>query len=102
MIEHMFVTGSGVYVVELEHLGNNTYKYTFSTPTQKNLFTGSDLRMGACHSPHNSSEVARSLLSFLTTRIGDAGETYFRKYTPEQLAWANSWECEQLACEFEL
>lgn len=102
MIERMFVTGSGVYVVELEHLGNNTYKYTFSTPTQKNLFTGSDLRMGACHSPHNSSEAARSLLSFLTTRIGAAGEAYFANYTPEQLVWANSEECEQFACEFEV
>lgn len=102
MIEHKFVTGSGEYLVEMEYIGERKYKYTFSTPTQKNLFAGSDLRMGIFHTPENSVDAARTLLSFLTMQPGDIEKEYFDKYTPEQLAWAKSKECEQLHCEFDL
>lgn len=102
IIEQKFITGSGTYIVELEHIGERKYRYTFSTPTQKNLFAGSDLRMGIFHTPENSVDAARTLLNFLTMRPGDIEKEYFDKYTPEQLAWANSNECEQLQCEFDL
>ena len=60
IIEHKFVTGSGTYAVELEYIGERKYRCTFSTPTQKNLFAGSDLRMGIFHIPENSVDAARA------------------------------------------
>jgi len=43
-----------------------------------------------------SYKAALSLLGFLTLRPGDTDGEYFSKYTPEQLEFANSQDCENL------
>lgn len=37
------------------------------------------------------------LLGFLTLKPGDTDDEYFEKYTPEQLAWTKSIQCEDLS-----
>ena len=46
----------------------------------------------------DSDEALRGLLGFLTLRPGDTDRDYFAGYSPEQLAFAGSSECEELAC----
>ncbi len=61
----------------------------------KVLFAGGDF----CGSPmyaDNSDSTARSLLGFLTLKPGDTDADYFNEYSPEQLAWCQSSECEAL------
>ena len=45
----------------------------------------------------DSSEAATHLLAFLTLKPGDTDDEYFEDYTPEQLAWVESADCEELA-----
>ena len=44
----------------------------------------------------DSDETLRAILGFLTLRPGDTDRDYFDDYTPEQLAWAESTECDYL------
>ena len=44
----------------------------------------------------DSDESLRDLLGFLTLRPGDTDSDYFEEYTPEQMAFAESYDCECL------
>lgn len=46
----------------------------------------------------DSVQTIYALLSFLTLRPGDTDKEYFQDYTPIQLDWCNSLECEDLQC----
>lgn len=61
------------------------------------LFTGNDFKPA----PNNNIDSIQScvdLLGFLTCQPGDTDSEYFDKYTATQMAWAKSYECEQLKC----
>lgn len=89
------------YVMTLEDTGRTgefgkaRVSYTFSKPDGTVLFEGDDLFASPLHDSEGL-EMAKTLLTFLTLQPGDTDEEYFEYYTPEQLEWANSWECEQL------
>jgi len=74
--------------------GKGRVAYTFSKPTGELLFSGNDL-FTPFRDPEGL-ECAKTLLTFLTLQPGDIDDEYFDKYTPEQLEWAKSFECEQL------
>ena len=59
------------------------------------LFEGNDFYPGLLYA-NDSMETVYALLGFLTVQEMDTDEEYFDDYSPEQMAWANSWECEQL------
>lgn len=70
-------------------------KYEFINPDGVILFEGEDLGASPLHDPEGM-ETAKALLSFLTLKKGDTDEEYFDNYTPEQLAFSESFDCEQL------
>lgn len=70
-------------------------EYTFSTPDGELLFSGDDLGCSPLHGPE-SMESAKALLCFLTVRKGDTDEEYFDSYTPRQLEFSESMDCEHL------
>lgn len=43
-----------------------------------------------------SEESVMALLGFLTCQLGDTDDDYFKDYTPQQLDWIESQECEDL------
>lgn len=63
----------------------------------KLLFKGDDYRPSILHG-HDSIESAMVLLGFLTCQPGDTDPGYFANYTPEQLAFAESYTAESLKC----
>jgi hypothetical protein len=62
------------------------------------LFEGEDFAGSPMHAS-DSDETLAALLTFLCLRPGDTDREYFESYSPEQLAWAGSYDCEVLACE---
>lgn len=62
------------------------------------LFTGNDFRPSPLHSIDNI-ESMTSLLGFLTVQKGDVEEEYFKNYTPAQIEWSESQDCELLKVE---
>ena len=62
---------------------------------RKLLFKGTDYRPSLLYNWVDI-ETSLNLLSFLTVQPTDVHPNYFRNYTPTQLAWAESFECEQL------
>lgn len=91
------------YKVLLTDLGYNAKQgkhqvdYTLITPDNTMLFSGNDFFASPLHSP-TSKESALALMGFLTCKPGDVEPEYFDGYTESQLAWANSFACEQLSC----
>ena len=75
--------------------------FGFFDPDGKLLFSGTDF----CCAPAfavDSDDAIRSLLGFLTLKPGDTDDEYFQDYTPAQLAFTESSDCEELsmwACE---
>jgi hypothetical protein len=70
--------------------------YAFYQPdTDEPLFIGEDF-----HVPYNkaidANDVLRSLMGFLTLRIGDTDREYFDEYTPEQMAFIEGPDVEGL------
>jgi len=61
----------------------------------KLLFEGNDFYPSPLDA-NDSTNTVYSLLAFLTAQYSDVDDGYFDDYSPEQMAWANSWECEQL------
>jgi len=59
------------------------------------LFAGRDLHASPLDKPTGKS-AALALLSFLTLREGDTDSDYFDDYTPAQLAFRDSSDCEEL------
>lgn len=62
------------------------------------LFEGEDFAGSPLHAD-DSDETLAALLGFLTLRKGDTDAEHFESYTPEQLAWSASYDCEILACD---
>ncbi len=80
--------------VYLTYQGSNFLHYhTFLNGVL--LFEGKDYKPSPLCSIDSLDSII-SLLGFLTCQIGDTDNEYFAKYTPAQLAWCNSFECEQL------
>lgn len=102
MQTYTFDTRNGDYTVSLEatsrraKTGQIKTKYSLTDPHGKVVFSGSDLGCSPLNTPE-SKENAVALLSFLTLRKGDTDEGYFDNYTPEQLAWIDTDDCENLS-----
>jgi len=70
--------------------------YAFYQPnTDKPLFVGEDFYV-PFNKAIDSSDVLRSLLGFLTLRLGDTDREYFDEYTPEQMAFIEGPDVEGL------
>lgn len=59
------------------------------------LFKAEDYNPSTLHNV-DSVESAVNLLGFLTVQTGGAEPEYFKDYTPQQLEWADSIDCEKL------
>ena len=77
-------------------MGKAILSYTLVSPSGVKLFSGADFHASPMHKAI-SRDSALALLGFLTLRPGDTDREYFDSYTPEQLAWAKSYDCEMLA-----
>ena len=97
-----FDTRSGEYTVTLQETrrrattGQIKTEYSLIDASGKVIFSGNDLGCSPMHTPE-SRENAIALLAFLTLKPGDTDEDYFKDYTPEQLAWCQGDDCEDLA-----
>ena len=84
--------------LEIDHYENMRafYKYTFKSPDKKILFKGNDF---SCYAGDDNKwkENAMSLMGFLTCKQGDTDAEYFKDYTPDQLAFTESMDCEELS-----
>lgn len=60
------------------------------------LFTGNDYRPSPMYPSQDSIEATVALLDFFVLQIGDTDRSYFEKYTPEQVEWRESKDCEEL------
>ena len=79
--------------------GKERLCFDFFTPfSRKPLFVGDNFGCSPLHAI-NSKDAAKSLLGFLTLRPGDTDAEYFDDYTPQQLAWAQSYGCAALAAQ---
>lgn len=89
------------YKMTLQDLGMDVKQhkhrvaYTFSYPDGRVIFDGKDLFASPLHSPE-SLENAKALLTFLTLQEHDTDDEYFNNYTPEQLEFRDSLDCEYL------
>lgn len=70
-------------------------KYTFLNPDKEIIFKGEDFGASPLHSPEGK-ESAISLLGFLTLQKGDTDDEYFDNYTPIQIEFSESQDCENL------
>lgn len=59
------------------------------------LFTGEDFHPSPLYEPI-CKQAAISLLGFLTLKEGDTDKEYFENYTPAQLGFSQSQDCEEL------
>lgn len=80
------------------HHGRDRVAYTFGRVGEPPIFTGDDFGPSPMDDPLGYRS-ALSLMTFLTLRPGDTDRDYFDAYTPAQLVWAQSDECEYLQCE---
>lgn len=92
------------YKLTIKNLGYDTRQgkhrlqyYLIAPDTGYIIFQGNDFFTSPLHKPI-SMDSALSLMSFLTCRPSDTDDDYFKDYTPDQLRFAQSAECEQLAC----
>jgi len=69
--------------------------YELSGPDGVRIFRGTDFTSSPMHAD-DSDDALRALLGFLTLRPGDTDREYFDGYTPAQLAFAASSNCEYL------
>lgn len=72
-------------------------KYTLRNPEGKIVFAGNDFFASPLDNP-TGIDSALALMVFLTVRPGDTDQEYFENYTPDQLSFVQSFECEQLSC----
>ena len=78
-----------------DHRGQTRIGYELIDPDGLIMFGGSDFAGSPMHAD-DSDESLRALLSFLTMRPGDTDKEYFANYTPTQLEFAQTFECEAL------
>lgn len=76
--------------------GRTFLRYRFCRPDGRVLFAGADFGVSA-YSAIDSDDVVRSLMGFLTVRQGDTDREYFSAYTPDQLAWCEGSDAQDLA-----
>jgi|SRR5579859_5269993 len=77
------------------------YRYTLMMPDGRALFGKACDTVGVPTRWHYSSEdEIAALASFdaATLQPGGTDAEYFETYTPEELEWCRSYECEALAC----
>lgn len=75
--------------------GHEMVRYIFSDPKGTMIFAGDDFGASPLHDAEGDKS-AKSLLAFLTLRDGDTDAEYFANYTPAQIAFRDSFDCEQL------
>lgn len=88
--------------IHFDHIGSDNrgyYGYRLTDKDGRVLFQGNDYSAPFWRNIIPMAEIANNIMVFLTLRPGDTDDDYFDKYTPEQLAFANSFECEALQCE---
>lgn len=79
----------------LTYIGGDKVKYEMFYK-DKLLFEGNDYRPSPMYKGQDSIEAAVALLDFFVLQIGDVERDYFAKYTPEQIEWRESSDCEQM------
>jgi hypothetical protein len=77
------------------HEGNHSYVGYRFMAGNKILFQGEDLGIPG-HEAIDSDDTIRDLIGWLTLKPGDTDEEYFEKYTPEQLAFAESDDAQEI------
>jgi hypothetical protein len=75
--------------------GRTYLGYEFADASGKVIFEGTDYGCAPSHAI-DSDDSLRGLLVFLTLRKGDTDREYFDNYTPEQIAFSESSDCESL------
>jgi hypothetical protein len=78
--------------------GKSVLRYRFEDAHGAVLFEGADFGASPAHAI-DSDATLLALLSFLTLKPGDTDSDYFADYTPAQMEWARSSECEFLSCD---
>lgn len=78
----------------LAYRGSNKPKYYFFYKGEL-LFEGNDYRPSMVNDI-DSLECMVGLLGFLTLKQGDVSPDFFHDYTPHQLAWCETFECDEL------
>lgn len=81
--------------VYLTHIGSDKVQYDMFW-NGKLIFTGDDYRPSPMYPGQDSIEAIVALLDFFVLQIGDIDRSYFEKYTPEQVEWRESKDCEEL------
>lgn len=81
--------------LNLYYQGTGTLAYTLIKDGTE-LFTGDSFKASPMRNIDDL-ETALDCLSFFAVQPGDTDDEYFAAYTPAQLAWAKSYECEQLS-----
>jgi len=79
----------------LTYTGTDNVQYDMFWKEQL-IFTGNDYRPSNLYPGQDSIEAIVALLDFLTMQIGDTDRDYFANYTPEQIEWRESRDCEEL------
>jgi hypothetical protein len=78
------------------YTGGDRLHYYFFTPDNKLLFSGKDYRPSPLYKSIDCVESVIDCLSFLCLQDGATDREYFKDYTPEQLAFRDSPECEEM------
>lgn len=61
------------------------------------IFEGNDYTPSPLFSGYDSLESMATLVGLLCTQHGDVGDDFFAAYTPDQIEWRDSNECEELS-----
>ena len=69
--------------------GQSTLRYEFTDPKGSVVFEGEDFSISPYVSV-DSDEALKALLGFLTLKPGDTDDSYFEKYSAEQMDFAES------------
>lgn len=80
--------------VYLLYIGTDRVQY-YTFRNGELLFSGNDFKPSPLHCI-DAMESCVELFSFQCLQIGDTDSEYFANYTPDQLAWSESIECEQV------
>lgn len=79
-----------------DRMGKNIIGYRFWDASGALLWDAEDFACSPMHAI-DSDDCLRGILGFLTLRIGDTDPEYFESYTPDQMAWSQSSDCEYLS-----
>lgn len=78
-----------------KYVTHHTLAYALWDGSGRLVFHGSDINHPMC-ALIDSDEMLRNVLGWLTLRPGDTDSDFFENYTPSQLKWVESAECEEL------